>query len=112
MRAAFFTPITWSPWRRRCARWPVSGSPPCGCAIVKPTAALAATAIWQAYIEATYLGWTIGTAQGVGAAILELVDTGLGDWRILLLVALAGGTAVAVWGLRVRGEDGGHPAPR
>jgi len=62
-------------------------------------ASLALTAVWQTYLEAGYLGWTFSTAEGIGAALLELATERLTDWRIALYGSLIGGTLLAVLGL-------------
>jgi 4-amino-4-deoxy-L-arabinose transferase-like glycosyltransferase len=63
-----------------------------------PTSLLA-TAVWQAYLEAGYLGWTFNAAQGIGAAILEFATERLTDWRMALYLSQVGGTLLAVLGL-------------
>jgi 4-amino-4-deoxy-L-arabinose transferase-like glycosyltransferase len=62
-------------------------------------AALLATAAWQAYLGAGYLGWTFSAAQGIGAAIIELVTERLTDWRMALYLTLIGGSLAAALGL-------------
>lgn len=49
---------------------------------------LLVTAVWQLYIQASALGWTLGTLTGR-----------LGDWNIWLHGALIGGTITAAGGL-------------
>jgi 4-amino-4-deoxy-L-arabinose transferase-like glycosyltransferase len=62
-------------------------------------AALLATAAWQAWLEAGALGWTIDAAQGLAAALLEVLGDRLGDWPVALYLGLIVGVAVAVGGL-------------
>lgn len=67
-------------------------------AILLP-AALLLTASWEAYIESSALGWTLDASRSRLMAILIAAKEQSGDWRTWLLLALLGGTLVAVAGL-------------
>jgi 4-amino-4-deoxy-L-arabinose transferase-like glycosyltransferase len=70
--------------------------------------AMLVTAAWQAWIEADYIGWRIEAAEGIAAALIDLVGDHLGDWRIVLYLSSLAGAGLAALALSVIPRRPGH----